>query len=352
MEIRIGTVDLQRLVPQHRLKAKLGLPVELHETRLPLGVDEPEGVDAEAFHEPQRPRDSPVGHGPHDHVHGLWAQGDEVPEVVVRRLGLREAAVRGRLGRMDQVGELDGVLDEEDRDVVAHQVPVAFLGVELHRKAPHVAGQVRRALGAGHGGEPHEHRRALPRLLEGIGPGQVCQGLGGLEIAVHPEAAGVDDPLGDPLVVEVEELLAQMEVVQQRRTTGADLQTVLVIGDRRALLGGENRGVARGGLMGLSPRARVAFPVDVVGHGVSPPLEPPLKRARPEKSSSKDGLQNRTRSDGPIRLCAKPRRNGLRQRFSPHPEPVRSAASAAQAEPASRRRHPCRSPDSAGSHGS
>jgi hypothetical protein len=36
----------------------------------------------------------------------------------VRGLGLREAAIRLLLGRVDEVRELDGVLDEEDRDVV------------------------------------------------------------------------------------------------------------------------------------------------------------------------------------------------------------------------------------------
>jgi hypothetical protein len=48
----------------------------------------------------------------------------------MRRLRLREGPVRLRLGRMDQVGELDGVLDEEHRDVVADEVPVALLRVE------------------------------------------------------------------------------------------------------------------------------------------------------------------------------------------------------------------------------
>ena len=64
---------------------------------------------------------------------------------------------------MDEVGELHRVLDEEHRDVVAHQVPVAFVGVELDREAAHVARGVDRAALAGHGGEAHEHRRASCR---------------------------------------------------------------------------------------------------------------------------------------------------------------------------------------------
>ena len=132
-------------------------------------------------------------------------------------LRLREAAVRLRLGGVDQVGELDRVLDEEDRDVVADEVPVALLGVELHGEAAHVAGEVGRALAAGDGREADEDGRLLAGALEEVGPGDVGERLVVLEVAVRPEAAGVDDALGDALVVEVEDLLAEVEVLEQRR---------------------------------------------------------------------------------------------------------------------------------------
>ena len=215
MEVGIGAVDLDRLVPHHRLHALLGLPVELDEGRLAVGVDQPEGMDAEPLHEPERARDRPVGHDPHDHVHALGRQRDEVPEIVVRGLRLRKAAVGLRLGRVDDVGELDRVLDEEHRDVVADQVPVAFLGVELDREAAHVAGQVRRALAAGHGREAHERLGLLALALEQVGAGDVGQRLVGLEVAVRAIAARMDDALRDALMVEMEDLLAEMEVLEQ-----------------------------------------------------------------------------------------------------------------------------------------
>ena len=146
MEVRIGAVDLDRLVPDDRLHAELRLPDEFDEGGFVLGVDQPEGVDAEALHEAEGARDGAVRHDPHDHVHRFRRQGDEVPEIVVRRLRLRKGAVGLRLHRVDDVGKLDRVLDEEDRDVVADEVPVAFLGVELDGKAAHVAGEVERAL--------------------------------------------------------------------------------------------------------------------------------------------------------------------------------------------------------------
>ena len=100
-------------------------------------------------------------------------QRDEVPEVVVGGLRLRETPVRLRLGGVDEVGKLDGVLNEEHRDVVADEIPVALLGVELHGEAADVARQIGRSFAAGHGREAHERRRALAGSLEQVGPRQV-----------------------------------------------------------------------------------------------------------------------------------------------------------------------------------
>ena len=60
---------------------------------------------------------------------------------------------------VDDVRELDRVLDEEDRDVVADQVVDALVGVELGREAAHVAHGVGRAARAEHRREAHEDRR-------------------------------------------------------------------------------------------------------------------------------------------------------------------------------------------------
>src|SRR5690242_705737 len=57
----------------------------------------------------------------------------------------------------DEVRELHRVADEEDRRVVADQVVVALLGVELQREAAHVAPGVGAARLARDGGEACEH---------------------------------------------------------------------------------------------------------------------------------------------------------------------------------------------------
>ena len=147
--------------------------------------------------------------------------------------------MRLRLDRVDEIGELHRILDEKDRDVVADQIEVAFLGVELHREAAHVARQVARPPRARHGREPHEDRGPLRRVLEEGGPGVPAQGALDLEIAVGGGAPGMDDPLRDPLVVEVGDLLPEDEVLQEGGPAGARLERVLVVEDAEALIGGE-----------------------------------------------------------------------------------------------------------------
>ena len=51
---------------------------------------------------------------------------------------LRDFVVWLGLHRMDQIRKFDRVLNEEDRDIVADQVPHALVGVELDRKAAYV----------------------------------------------------------------------------------------------------------------------------------------------------------------------------------------------------------------------
>ena len=213
--------------------------MELHEGRFILGVDQAERVDAEALNVAQRARDGAVRHRPHQHVHALGHQRDEIPEVVVRGGGLRESAVRLHLHGMHEVGELHRVLDEEHRDVVADEVEVAFLGIELHGESAHVARRVDRTRAARHRREADEDLGAPVRILQEIGLGQARQTLQRLEVAVCTAAAGMDDALGNALVIEVGDLFAEDEILQEGRAAGAGFQRVLIVGNRNALIGGQ-----------------------------------------------------------------------------------------------------------------
>ena len=124
-----------------RPDALRGLPVVLDEHGLAGGVDHPVRVDAEALHEAVVGRDAARAEQPREHVHRLGRQAHEV-EDAVRLLAERD---RIRLQGVDHVRELDRVPDEEHRQVVADEVPVAVLGLELHREAAGVAGRPRRS---------------------------------------------------------------------------------------------------------------------------------------------------------------------------------------------------------------
>ncbi len=267
VEVRVDPPDHLRLLPGQGVHPELRLPVELDQGGLTLGVDQPEGVDAEALHRPVGPRDPAVGHVPHGVVLRLGVQRHEVPEGVVGTLGLRDLTVGVRLAGMDDVGELDAVLDEEHRDVVADEVEGALLGVELRREPPGVADGVCRTPGAEHGREAHEDRR-LDVLGKETGLRDRLRVAVADEDSVRSCAPGVHDPLRDPLVVEVRDLLAQVVVLEERGPTLAGLERVVGV-PQACSLGGRQEGALLGDVgrrrSGVGTRGRTTVGGRLVG---------------------------------------------------------------------------------------
>ena len=66
--------------------------------------------------------DAMAGHGPEEGVHGARLGAEKVPGGIVGGGGLGDLIVGARLDRVDEVGEPDGVLDEEDGDVVSDNI--------------------------------------------------------------------------------------------------------------------------------------------------------------------------------------------------------------------------------------
>ncbi len=237
VEVGIGARDTDSFIPHQRVRTLHWRPVEFHEARFALCIDQAERVHAEALHRAVAARNGAVRHRPHQHVRDFRRQRGEIPERVVGSGRLRHRVMRFRLGCVHQVRELHGVLDEEHRDVVTHQIPVAFFGIELDCETAHVACGVGRTTLTGHGREAQEHWRALALLGERDGTGQRAEVVVGLEITVGSRAACVHDALRDALMVEMADLFAQDEVFEQGRTTQAGLQRMLVVRDRDALVG-------------------------------------------------------------------------------------------------------------------
>ena len=216
------------------LDTLLGLEVVLDPGALAALVDPHEGVAAVAVHVPKRPRRAAVGHQERNLVIGLRR---ERPEVPLRVVGA-QTAVAHPLLRMDEIGELRGVPDEEHRRVVTDQVVVALLGVELQREAPRVADCVGRTEFTGNGREAREHVGLLADLVEECGARPLRDVLGHLEEAMGAVSARVHDALGHAFAIELRHLLDQVVVLQQQRAVRAGTEGVLVAGGWDTGVGG------------------------------------------------------------------------------------------------------------------
>src|SRR5699024_3760209 len=98
----------------------------------------------------------------------------------------------------------------------------ALVGVELGREAAGVPDGVGRTAGSQHRGEADKDL-GLPAVLEHPGPADVPRRTVGAEHAVRGSAPRVDDALGDALMVEVGDLLAQVMILQEDRAAGTGL---------------------------------------------------------------------------------------------------------------------------------
>ena len=190
---------------------------------------------AEAVHEARRLRDAAIGEQDRHLVQAFRRQRPEIPH----RGGRAHVGLRVALLRVDEVGELVGVAHEEHRRVVADQVPVALPGIELQRKAAHVALVVGGAQLAGDGREAGEHLGLLADRGEDVGRCVARDVLRDGERAVGAPALGVHRALGDALAVLMGELLEQLVVLHQQRPERAGGHRILVVGDGGAGRRGE-----------------------------------------------------------------------------------------------------------------
>ena len=153
----------------------------------------------------------------------LGALRPEVPlHVVITQVGLGVAL----LG-VDEVGELVGISDEEHGRVVAHEVPVALIGVELECEPAHITLGIGRPALAGDGRETQEAFGLLADFGKERGLGVLGDVVGDREGAVRAAALGVDDALGDAFAVEVLHLLEELGVLHEQRALGACGQRLL-----------------------------------------------------------------------------------------------------------------------------
>lgn len=136
--VGVGAGELVGLLGRQVLDALSGLEVELAVVSFALLVGELEGVRAVAVHESVAIRGAAVAEQEHDLVRGLRSQRDEVPEHV----GVFQMRLRVAFLGVDEAREEDRVTNEEDRRVVADDVPDAIISVEFDCKASGITSSV------------------------------------------------------------------------------------------------------------------------------------------------------------------------------------------------------------------
>lgn len=71
-------------------------------------------------------RDTVARHGPEEGMESSGLLAEEVPSIIMCGGRLWNFVVGGRLDGMDQIGELSGVVDEEDGNIVANHVKISL----------------------------------------------------------------------------------------------------------------------------------------------------------------------------------------------------------------------------------
>ncbi len=237
MALAVLADEFSRLRVRQVLDALLAAQVELHPEALVGRVDEAERMASEAVHMAVGLRKSAIAHDDRDLVKCLGQQGPEVPVAV----GVAQIAAWIALHRSVEVRELQWVAQEEHRRVVAHQVPVSLLGIELHGEAADVTLGVCGPAFAGDGREAHGDVRGFADLREHFRPSELRDVVGDRERAECRGPLSMHPPFGDDLPSEVRELLQVPDILQQDGAERACGHRVLVVDDRCAGCGGELR---------------------------------------------------------------------------------------------------------------
>ena len=220
------------------LDALPGAEMELHPVALTGGVPEAVGVRTEAMHVAVAGGNAAITH--HD-GHLVQRLGQQCPVVPVVG-GAAQIGVRAAFHCLVEVRELERVANEEHGRVVAHHVPIAFLGIELQGKAANVALGVGRATFACHGSEAREHFGLLADLGKEGGARVLGDVVGNGEGAKRAGTLGMHASLGDYFAHEVGKFLVQPDILGQQGPTRPGREAVLVVRHRGAEIRGQMAG--------------------------------------------------------------------------------------------------------------
>jgi hypothetical protein len=108
--------------------------------------------------------------------------------------------------RMNNIGKFEGILDEEDRNVVSYDIPISFLRVKLDGETSHISDGICTSAGSQDGRETHEDGRGSRCVGEYTCTGDIRGTLVKLECSKGSSSTCMDDSLGNPFMVESHDL--------------------------------------------------------------------------------------------------------------------------------------------------
>lgn len=174
--IGIGAFQFGSLIRLQVLDALLGLEVPFDVLELALLVYQLECMGAKAVHVAETVRSTVVGVEDGLLMDGLGREREEIPGSI----GILEISTRIALLSVDKVRELGGITDKEDGRVVANNVEVALLSVELESKPTRITSSISAASLATDSGETSKHGRLFTNFTEELGLGEMRNVMGDL----------------------------------------------------------------------------------------------------------------------------------------------------------------------------
>lgn len=121
-KVRIFTSGLLRFLPHKASLALQSLPVELDKLGLSIVSNQTEGVHTESINMTERPRNTVASHRPKKGVKCTRLLTEEVPSRIVCGSSLGDLVVAAGLDGVNEIREQDGILDEENGDVISNNI--------------------------------------------------------------------------------------------------------------------------------------------------------------------------------------------------------------------------------------
>ena len=174
-----------------------------------FGIDEAEGMAAESVHMAVRIWNTAVAHDNSNLVQCFRKRGPEIPVV----FGTSHIGARITLDGMIEVRKLERVTQEENRCIVADQVPVAFLGIKLHGKTADITFGIGGATFTGHGGKANKKVGLFTHCRKDFGFGIAGNIMGNSKCTVGTRTFGMHTPLRNNLTVKVAEFFQEPDIL-------------------------------------------------------------------------------------------------------------------------------------------